>query len=542
MKRLGRVLVVDDQEIWRETLREILQGHGFLVDCAAATSEALAFLESNFYHLLILDIRLVDADESNIEGMALLDELNRRGLAAGVEIMMLSAYGTMDQMRESFTQHKVADFASKNNFLDVDFLKQVDNLFDLRMKINLDLNVDWEKESEPKQLVVSLVIGGGRIKRDTPLQDLAAAELEDLLCRLFYNANHLFVSPLAAGQSGASVLWVQPFYDAGGARPVVVKFGDFSSIDDEYRNFHAYVQPFVSGGRSTSIPNEGLRRTTRLGGIIYTLFGADANQLESFGSFYQHASAPEIAPVLDRLFNDTCSAWYANPGKLQPLNLTEDYQRLLGFTAEKLENDLANLKSVQGKHKLKFTSLGDDRSFTNPVLELREQKFIKSSYISITHGDFNETNILVDDGGHSWLIDFGRTGEGHILRDVAELDSVVRLKLLGSDVATLEERLKLEEALCSIRRFREIDRLASSFKTDNSAVEKAFAVALHLRRIAQRVVPQQPNDDMGEYYIALLYNALNTLRFYSLPAIQRQHALLSASLLTDRLAQTSRLL
>ena len=542
MKRPHRVLVVDDQQIWRETLRKALQGHGCLVDLAESTSEALEALEHNFYHLLVVDIRLVDADETNTEGMELLNELSRRGLTGGVEVIMLSAYGTMDQMRESFTQYDVADFASKNNFLDVDFLKQVDKVFTTRVEVNLDLRIDWEKGYEPKQLVVGVLLGKDRVKRDTDLQALAATELEDLLCRLFSNANHLFVSSLSTGQSGASVLWSQPFYDTGGARPVVVKFGDFRSIDGEYQNFHKYVQPFITGGRSTSIPNGGLQRTVRLGGIIYTLLGADVNQLQSFGRFYGRSEATEIIRVLDQLFTDTCSAWYSSPGRSQPLNLTEDYQRLLGFTIEKLEADLSNLKSVQGKHKLKFNSLGDERNFTNPLFEMHEQKFIKSSYVTITHGDFNETNILVDDSGHTWLIDFGRTGMGHILRDVAELDSVVRYKLLAAGDATLEERLRLEEALCNTRHFRELDKLASSFKTDNPAVEKAFLVTLHLRRIAQKIVPPQPNDDMGEYYIALLYNAVNTLRFYSLDPIQRQHSLLSASLLTDQLAQASRLL
>ena len=50
------------------------------------------------------------------------------------------------------------------------------------------------------------------------------------------------------------------------------------------------------------------------------------------------------------------------------------------------------------------------------------------------------------------------------------------------------------------------------------------------------MVEFNPDDDISEYYIALLYIALNTLCYSSLPPVQREHALLSASLLADHLA------
>jgi hypothetical protein len=43
---------------------------------------------------------------------------------------------------------------------------------------------------------------------------------------------------------------------------------------------------------------------------------------------------------------------------------------------------------------------------------------------------------------------------------------------------------------------------------------------------------------MSEYDIALLYNALNTVQFSSLSQTQREHALLCASLLVDKLGLT----
>src|SRR5207253_8261049 len=113
--------------------------------------------------------------------------------------------------------------------------------------------------------------------------------------------------------------------------------------------------------------------------------------------------------------------------------------------------------------------------------------------------------------------------------------SEVRFQLLAPEEATLEERLQMEEALYSIERFSQVDRLAAYFSTENPTLAKAYSTVVHLRTLARKMVAQNTGDDISEYYIALFYNALNTLRFYSLPAGQREHALLCASLLADRL-------
>lgn len=234
----------------------------------------------------------------------------------------------------------------------------------------------------------------------------------------------------------------------------------------------------------------------------------------------------------------TCSGWYANPGQQQLPNLTEDYQRLLGFTSERLDQALLEMKSVQGKHKLYFRALKDERGFTNPIMALETlegQSLTRPTYTCVTHGDFNQHNILVDNAGHTWLIDFQGTGRGHILRDVAMLDTEIRLKLLSSEEATLEEKLLMEETLCKINYFSEIDQLLTSTPTGNAALDKAFASVVYLRSFARRLIPLNPSDDISEYYIALLLNAVNAFRFYSLSTGQREHALLCASLLADRL-------
>ena len=531
-ERLGRILVVEDRVQWREVLSKNLQRAGFQVDTAAATEEVRDRLAQNFYHLIILDIRLDEVDQTNEEGMTLLQELNTI-LGTSVTFVMLSGYGTKEQMRAAFRDYKVADFLEKQTFDNRVFRQQVQELFAKKIPINLDLDIFWQAIAGPEDVVVDLKVGPNRVQPNTPLQARIATELDDLLCRLFDTATNLIVKPLTPGYSGSGVLWVQPFFEeGGGGEATVVKFGDANKIDKEFRNFEAYIRPFVGGGHHTAAIN--LSRTAQLGGIVYSLLGTTGEQ-EDFGTFYHRAEVSDIKNVLDKLFWDVCKAWYANPGQLQPHNLVTDYEQALGFSWDRLERVLAReVKSVQVKDRLTFDNLNDDRLFINP-LTTRVSNIVFPIYTCITHGDLHQHNILIDQGRQVWLIDFQHTSPGHILRDVTNLDAVIRFQLLLPEDATLAERLAMEEELSEIKTFDQIEQATVDFSTDNSALAKAYELSVHLRTIARKLIAQSMNNDFDEYHIASFYHALNHIRFRSLQPEQREHALLSACLLAERL-------
>jgi CheY-like chemotaxis protein len=536
MNRQGRVLVVDDLQRWRDLLQETLERGGFVVDTAGTIEAAQQHMLASFYHLLVLDIRMEESNTNDVQGMELLREIDGRDGRDAVKIIMLSAYGNKDQMREAFRDRQVEDFLTKEDFDDAEFLKQVEEIFAKHLQINFDLTINWQKVSGAAQMMHNIRFAGERLGRDTPQAKLAAAaaELEDLLCRLFHQCHSLLLQPLTAGRSDAGVLLVDRFDASGSAAPVVVKFGEAAGIRAEHTNFKRYVEGRIGGGRSTSVI-DAPRYTPRLGGIVYSMLGAAGEVFESFESFYHRADAEQITTVLQRLFFDTCRTWYDNPGVKRVHNLTEEYLTTLGYNAERLERTLEErFKGVQGKQKLQFRSLGLDREFTNPIPLLARQPFFYSTFVCTTHGDLHAQNILVDTDLHTWLIDFLRTGPGHILRDITCLDTAIRIQLLTADHASLEERLLLEQTLGRVSRFSDLDRLPEALESSNTALGKAYAVSRFLRQAARQIVLR--SEDFREYTIASFYYALNLTRFYSLPTVQREHALLAASLMAEQLA------
>ena len=67
MDNHARILVVDDDESIRNTVKAILEDEGYIVDVAATGREAIKRTEETLYNVALLDIRLPD-----MEGVELL--------------------------------------------------------------------------------------------------------------------------------------------------------------------------------------------------------------------------------------------------------------------------------------------------------------------------------------------------------------------------------------------------------------------------------------------------------------------------------------
>ncbi len=57
-----KVLVVDDEEGIRESLRSILKEEGYRVDTAASLTVARKKVSEEFFHIVVLDVWMPDGD------------------------------------------------------------------------------------------------------------------------------------------------------------------------------------------------------------------------------------------------------------------------------------------------------------------------------------------------------------------------------------------------------------------------------------------------------------------------------------------------
>jgi ActR/RegA family two-component response regulator len=86
----GRILIVDDQRNWRETLGEVLRADGQEVQVASTLAEAQELLASTEFDVAIVDIRLLDERRYDIQGLRFIEEIHHSGVAT--RTMVLTGY------------------------------------------------------------------------------------------------------------------------------------------------------------------------------------------------------------------------------------------------------------------------------------------------------------------------------------------------------------------------------------------------------------------------------------------------------------------
>src|ERR1700721_999632 len=95
---LARVLVVDDDEVVREPLCAILQKHDFEVPWAANVSQALKFISSQKYDVLLSDLHMPGAGDG-LTVVSAMHHANPKGVT-----MLLSSFPEMEAAAQAILQ------------------------------------------------------------------------------------------------------------------------------------------------------------------------------------------------------------------------------------------------------------------------------------------------------------------------------------------------------------------------------------------------------------------------------------------------------
>ena len=88
------ILIVDDDEIIRETLRDALESKGYAVETAETAKEAMEKSKTRAFNIALLDIKLPD-----MEGTELLKKMH--SFAPKTMKIMITAHGTLKNAMEA---------------------------------------------------------------------------------------------------------------------------------------------------------------------------------------------------------------------------------------------------------------------------------------------------------------------------------------------------------------------------------------------------------------------------------------------------------
>lgn len=85
----NKILIVDDEEVMRDSLLQVLSREKYVLECAESGSTALESLAEKNFDLVILDLRMPGMD-----GLQLLDEIRRKH--PGIAAIVITGYATLD--------------------------------------------------------------------------------------------------------------------------------------------------------------------------------------------------------------------------------------------------------------------------------------------------------------------------------------------------------------------------------------------------------------------------------------------------------------
>lgn len=114
MKKNGDVLIVDDEKHWRDQLRDIVTSESYSVETADGYEEASEALSSSNYKVVVLDIRLEDADPNNQDGLRLLTDIDKARF--DTKVIIVSGYGKEQDKQVAAESPRLLGFIDKSRF------------------------------------------------------------------------------------------------------------------------------------------------------------------------------------------------------------------------------------------------------------------------------------------------------------------------------------------------------------------------------------------------------------------------------------------
>ena len=283
-------------------------------------------------------------------------------------------------------------------------------------------------------------------------------ETELLVRTLYADCKHVQLSRLSGGFSAAT--WLVASSDTAGRQhlPTVLKVGPPAMMNRENTAHERYVRPFILNNASVALGNAMQGDSV---GLRYNFVGitGDTQGLQTLMRRWNAGESDTVTTLFGQLARSTLRPWYGQ-ARRQPTRLYANhtplhlFTGLLGVARDFLPHDLQ-------QRRLFCAPLG--RELPNPWWFLehrwsRLHEYAIDCQVAVTHGDLNLNNVLSDERGNLYVIDFSETRERSVASDFARNEPVFLL-----EQATLENDEDEARFLRDVERCYTLPAEAGSF-------------------------------------------------------------------------------
>ena len=530
-----RILLVDNNLRFMCTCAKNLRLRGYEVLEADSLEEGRRILKDEHVHLAILDLRLRDdKDEFDETGLQLAKQTS-----SAVPKIILSIDRNWQRVREALSPTEGAAspalyFINKREGMSV-LVDSIRRAFELHVRVNWDLKINWSE-----------IDNHGLARRVEPGHEgdklrASAAELEDLLRRLFLHEETVTLSPVLWQREGRVAFHVYTFVEGHIPEEQIVVCGRRGLVLEERQRFETFG-PKAQGDTATTLNNTA--ETSNFAANAYSLAGAHREQVQPLLEAYR-AGTERFVPALRVLCEKTLSDWSQKSSVIEESRtLDEVYRDHLALTTdpasraefdEKVSALIHHLPTLgveveraDGHLTFKF----DDESFKYPdptAVMYRTFERVRPLTMMKTPGSFAGDTVLTDANKRTWVTDFACAGLAPLFWNYVELEAAIRFD--WGEAASLQWIHQLERCLTS-------GNFTQLMMSDvESQLRKQFRAIHQVRLLAPRSVVKEP----GPYHLAMLFQAikrLSKLELSSQPVrgelLRPAHWLIAAAMLCQR--------
>jgi len=352
---------------------------------------------------------------------------------------------------------------------------------------------------------------------------------------LYRDAARLTLDALGGGFSGASVYRTRAWDALGHEQSTtVLKLGERALVAKERVAFERVEQ--VLGNDAPRVL--GFADFAGRAGLKYAYAAMGRGSVRTFKDLYESGlSAERLDAILTEVFGEILGR-FTSAAQYERLPLLDYYT----FSPEYADGVRAKVAEVMGDSAAasKTLSIGGDEvmnvaDFYAEHLEpLRESSGLgEFHYVSYVHGDLNGANILLDERDNVWLIDFFHAHRGHVVRDLAKLESDLLFIFTPMDEDTLEQGVAMLRTLYSLQDLRAPVPAHPGAEISDEGLLRAWAMIRILRRFVGEL--SREDRDPGHMHTALLRYAVHTQWFDESSPSQRRWALAAAGMHADAL-------
>jgi len=287
--RKARILLVDNNPEHMEAKMEILKRRGYEVVTAETPKNARALLDEEWFHLAIIDIRLInDHDTADVSGLNLIKETDPI-----VPKIVLTAYPTWEATREALGTlvaglPAAVDFIWKNEDPDI-FLQAVDRAF--RERVNLNQILEIEFDSGLRFLYLAILV-------EPDLSDAQhlrrAEEFKDLFQKLFRDQTEVTIYGHPQEFEGAFFVRARTKYKVSEqAEEIVIGWGKRSIFKQKKGAYKEYVSEFA---RVQAASEFAFAETTHYAAEAYSLVGGSTEKPPEISDWLSSIDKKRIGP------------------------------------------------------------------------------------------------------------------------------------------------------------------------------------------------------------------------------------------------------